>query len=65
VVDNQGRLPGIPLYVAVYRGNMEVETGGKRFLIDEGRAVEKFLLQAAVEKKVIDEAALRSLESEK
>lgn len=65
VMDNQTKVSGIPSFVAVYKGNIEVKDGGKRFLIDEAGALEKLLLDMAIEKGVIDEKVLKRMKSGK
>jgi hypothetical protein len=58
IVDNPTKISGIPVFVAVYKGNMEVKDEGRRFLIDEGSVVENLLLKTAIEKRVIEERML-------
>jgi hypothetical protein len=65
VVDNQAGVSGIPSFIAVYKGNMEIKDESRRFLSDEGRAMENLLLKTAIEKKVIDEKVLELVKSEK
>lgn len=65
LVDNQGRISGFPSRLAVYKGNIEVKDERKKFLIDEGGAVENLLIHQALRQGVIDEKALKFIESEK
>jgi hypothetical protein len=44
---------------------MEIKDESRRFLSDEGRAMENLLLKTAIEKKVIDEKVLELVKSEK
>ncbi len=65
VVDNQGNLSGFPSRLAVFKGSMEATGERKLFLVDEGGVVEKFLIDQAVKKGVIDEQAAQFIRSGK
>ena len=65
IVENQEKIAGIPALFAVYKGNIEVKNEAKKFLIDEGRAIEDLLLSEAVRKGVIDEKIIKRMKSEK
>jgi hypothetical protein len=65
VVENKANISGIPSGIpqrfAVYKGTIEVGMEGKRFLTDEGNTLEKFLLDKAIERGVIEEKILRRM----
>jgi len=65
VMDNEAKIPGIPAFVAVYKGDMEIKDEGIRFLADEGGAVENLLLNIGIEKGLIDEKVLKRMKSER
>lgn len=62
-IDNPAKIPGFPAHIAVYRGNIEAQDENKRFLIDEGGAIESLLIDQALEKGVIDEGVLKFIKS--
>jgi hypothetical protein len=59
--ENTGNIPGIPQNFAVYKGTIEVGTKEKKFLTDEGNALEKLLFDKAVERGVIEENILKRI----
>jgi hypothetical protein len=61
IVENQTKVPSIPAFLAVYKGNIEVKNETKMFLIDEGSAIENLLLQQAMEKGVIPEGVIKRM----
>ena len=64
LVENSGRIPGIPPRFAVYQGTIEAGgTEDKKFLADEGKALEDYLLSQAIERKVIDEKIVKRMKS--
>jgi hypothetical protein len=66
VVENLNKsIAQFPASLAVNKGTMEVKDGEKKFMTDEGRELENYLLSKAVEMKVIDENALRKIKEEK
>src|SRR4030042_1169065 len=62
MVENPAKVTGFPYFLAVYKGNIEVKNERKRFLIDEGSAIENLLLKQAIEKGVIPEEVVKSME---
>lgn len=60
-----GTVAQFPASLLIYKGIMEVMNKRKSFLNDEGNKIESFLLNKAVEKKVIDENALRKIKAGK
>ena len=52
-----------PESIIVYKGILEVKNKQKKFLYDEGHKIENYLLNKAVEKKVIDENTLRKIKA--
>jgi hypothetical protein len=62
VVENIDRMvEQFPVSLIIYKGIMEVMNDGKKFLNDEGNKIENFLLNKAVEKKVIEENVLQKI----
>lgn len=61
IVDNPAQFAGLPTRFAVYRGNIEIKNERKKFLMDEGGAIENLLLNQAIEKKVIPEEAVKRI----
>ncbi len=61
VIMNAGDVEDFPQYVAVYKGNMEVRDKESKFMTDKDRYVERYLLDLAVAKKVLDKAYLESI----
>ena len=61
VVENEANIAGIPQRFAVYRGTIEMGAQEKRFLTDEGNSLEKFLLDKAIERGVIEDNVLRRM----
>jgi hypothetical protein len=61
IVDNPNKISGLPAFLAVYRGDIEVKDEFKKFLVDEGASVENLLLNEAMRKGVIDERILKSI----
>jgi hypothetical protein len=65
IVDNQAKISGIPAFVAIYKGNIEVKNETKKFLIDEGSTLENLFLNEAIKRRVIDEKIMKRMKSEK
>lgn len=59
IIENQTNVPGLPPYLAVYKGTIEAKNEKKRFLIDEGGKLEDFLVNEALKRGLIDERALK------
>lgn len=66
LVSNPQKKAGLPARFAVYKGAMEVEAtdGQKRFLADEGGAIEKLLMDEAIRRGLIDEVILKRMKKE-
>lgn len=64
VVVNESNAPGIPEYLAIYGSDVEA-TGeeGARFLRDDDRNIENWIVQRFVARDLIDEQALRLIRS--
>jgi hypothetical protein len=60
-VENAGNVSGIPEHFAVHKGTIEVGTKEKKFLTDEGNALEQFLLDKAIERGIVEEKILRKM----
>lgn len=60
LISNPAGLGDLPATIAVYRGNVEFGGDQKRFVRDEGRALERSLLVRAVEAGLVDEGLLRA-----
>ncbi len=54
LVENVGRVAGIPGTFAIYNGTLETVGAEKRFYADQGRILETFLVDQAVKNKVLD-----------
>jgi hypothetical protein len=52
-VMNGSGVRGVPGYLAVYKGTVEVRNKEKTFLVDKDGALEQYLLKLAIEKKAI------------
>jgi hypothetical protein len=65
MIENRAKIPGIPSFIAVYKGTMEVKDEKTTFLIDEGRVLETMLLDMALQKKAITEKMHKSMQSER
>jgi len=61
VVENKGKVAGLPERFAVYQGNVEVMGKARANFTDGGRAFEKYLLKEAQRQKVIDLKMSRQL----
>lgn len=61
LVDNTEKREGIPARFAVYKGNMELMDGQKRFAEDKGGAIETMLMDEAIRRGLIDETILRRM----
>jgi len=64
VVENARNVPGIPSRIAVYNGTIETGLERKKFLADESKTLENYLLDKAIESKVIDEKIVKRMKSE-
>ncbi len=67
LVSNPQKKAGLPAQFAVYQGAMEVmevTDGQKRFLADEGGAIEKLLMDEAIRRGLIDEVILKRMKKE-
>jgi hypothetical protein len=53
-VENSGQIAGIPAWLAVHDGIIELGSDQKSWLIDEGRGLERYLLDLALQQRVID-----------
>ncbi len=60
-VENPEQVAGLPARFAVYRGAIEVGTEGKEFFGDPGNRLASFLLEAAIDAKVIDPPLARQI----
>lgn len=65
IVSNESRVPGFPAQIAVYKKDVEVKNEGKKFLIDEGQAIESLLLDEAIKNGVIDKGIVEFIKSGK
>jgi hypothetical protein len=65
LVVNEGKRGELPSMFAVYQGKIEVVDGQKRFFLDEGKRLEKLLIDGALRKGVVDDAFLKSFEKMK
>jgi hypothetical protein len=66
VVENlDATVEQFPASLNIFKGNVEVKNDRKKFLKDEGNAIEDFLLTKAMERKVIDDNALRKIKAGK
>ena len=61
LVENPEKLHGLPVGLAVYRGTIEVIDEPKRFLVDEAGALEEMLINAALQRGVIDKEVLERI----
>lgn len=65
IVSNESRVPGLPAQIEVYKKDVGVRNEGKKFLIDEGQAIETLLLDEAIKKGAIDKGILEFIKSGK
>jgi hypothetical protein len=61
IIENKGKVAGLPERFAIYQGNVEVMGKEKANFTDGGRAFEKFLLKEAERQKAIDQNMSRQL----
>lgn len=64
MIENPGNVSGFPPFVGVYKGNIEVKNGQKRFLKDINGALEEFLLNQAQEKGVVSDEVIDDIYQE-
>lgn len=64
LVSNPQKKAGLPAQFAVHKGAMEVTDGQKRFLADEGGAIEKLLMDEAIRRGLIPEVILKRMKKE-
>jgi hypothetical protein len=65
IVSNESRVPALPFQIEIYKKDVAVKNEGKKFLIDEGQAIETLLLDEAIKKGVIDKKILEFIKSGK
>jgi hypothetical protein len=66
MVENLGMtVEQFPASMNIYKGNVEVKDDRKKFMRDEGNEIEDFLLNKAMERKVIDEKTIRKIKAAK
>lgn len=53
-IENLGKLPGLPAQLAVFNGVIELGAEQKTFVIDKGRAFERYLVDLALAQRAID-----------
>ncbi len=58
LIENPAGVEGVPAVLMLYGGTIEARNGGKRFLDDPGRQLERRLIDQATEHGVLDEATL-------
>jgi hypothetical protein len=61
LLENVGRVAELPQRFAVSNGKIEVPGKARRVYADEGRTLERFLIQQAVREKAIDENLAKRL----
>jgi hypothetical protein len=65
IVENlNAKVAQFPESIIVYKGILEVRNKQKKFLYDEEHKIENYLLNKAVERKVIDENTLRKIKAD-
>jgi hypothetical protein len=63
-IDNRTGFEDLPKVLLIYGGTVELQDGGKRFLADPDRRLERSLIEQAVERQVLDGAALELIRKE-
>lgn len=61
VVTNAAQVVGVPSRIVVFNGVIELGTDKRTFVVDEGRALEKYLVELALKQGAIDDKLYRKI----
>jgi hypothetical protein len=61
VIENAGQVAGLPSRVVAFNGVIELGADKRAFVVDEARALEKYLVELALKQGAIDEKLYRKI----